>query len=46
MSHGRFWMWRWWMDTGHEDERQQGKLFSSLFGNDSAKKKGYQIPRT
>ena len=23
-------MWRWRMDTGHEDGRQQGKLFSSL----------------
>ena len=23
-------MWRWRMDTGHENGRQQGKLFSSL----------------
>ena len=23
-------MWRWRMDTGHEDGRQQGKPFSSL----------------
>ena len=23
-------MWRWRMDTGHEDGRPQGKLFSSL----------------
>ena len=24
LSHGKFWVWRWWMDTSHEDWRQRG----------------------
>ena len=30
LSHGRFWMWRWRMDTGHEDKRQQRITLNQL----------------
>ena len=32
LSHGRFWMWRRRMDTGHEDWRQKG-IKSSLYSS-------------
>ena len=31
LPHGRFWMWRWRMDTSHEDGRQQGKHLSVIY---------------
>ena len=30
LSHGRFWMWGWRMDTGHDDGRQQGIIRKNL----------------
>ena len=27
LSHGKFWVWRWWMDASHEDWRQRGAYF-------------------